>query len=156
VVYHIAKSVKALNSPRKLALQFSLDKDSVLTALWKTGKEYEVLRLQTFIFENGTNLSLKGQNMPSSILEQYIDVAKTLMEHGPLSINELMALSKANQSSLKEQVNFLADQKMIIVVKDSSSVAYSITERGIKILQFFKVQTLIKPTTHGPKSNSQF
>jgi len=97
---------------------------------------------------------LKGQNMPRSLLEQYIDVAKSLMEHGPLSINELMAFSNTNPDSLKEQLNFLADQRIIVVVKDSLPMAYAITEIGTKILQFFKVKTQIKATIHGPKSNS--
>ncbi|MGO8807457.1 MAG: winged helix-turn-helix transcriptional regulator [Candidatus Bathyarchaeia archaeon] len=84
--------------------------------------------------------------MPSSKLELYIDIAKTLMAHGPLSVDELAQFLKSNPSSLKERVSFLIDQGLIRETEYNSIISYTITNQGTKILRFFKVQPLTKTT----------
>lgn len=84
--------------------------------------------------------------MSRSILQLYIDTAKTLMEYGPLSIQELAPFLKIEPSSLGERINFLADQGIIKERNNNSTATYSITKRGTEILRFFKVPTLVKVT----------
>jgi len=84
--------------------------------------------------------------MPSSKLELYIDIAKTLMARGPLSVNELAQFLKSNPSLLKERVRFLIDQGLIKEDEHNSIISYTITNQGTKILRFFNVQPLTKTT----------
>jgi predicted transcriptional regulator len=82
--------------------------------------------------------------MPPSTLKLYIDIAKTLMKHGPLNTQDLSSSLKVNSSSLKERINFLINEKLIREKDRDSSVTYIITKRGTDILKFFNVQPSIK------------
>ncbi len=86
--------------------------------------------------------------MPHSTLKNYLDIAKTVNDNGPLNVYDLASFLKVNPSSLKERVNFLISQRVIGGKGHNSIPTYIITERGIEILKFFKVQPLIKVTTN--------
>ena len=86
--------------------------------------------------------------MPPSTLKLYIDIAKTLMKCGPLNIQDLSSSLKINSSSLTEPMNFLVDQRLIREKDNHSIVTYTITKRGTEILEFFKIQPLIKVTVN--------
>ncbi len=82
--------------------------------------------------------------MPATSLKLYIDIIKTLMEHGPLSIRELKPFLKVDMVSLKEHMSFLADQGIIREKAGNLIATYVITKRGSEILKFFKIQTSIE------------
>lgn len=82
--------------------------------------------------------------MPPSTLKLYIDIAKTLMKHGPLTTQDLSLSLKVNTSSLKERINFLINEKLIKEKDRDSSATYIITKRGTEILKFFNAQPSIK------------
>ena len=82
--------------------------------------------------------------MPPSKLKLYIEIAKTVNDHGPLSVYDLASFLKVNPSSLNEPVKFLNDQRIIREKSCNSIATYIITERGAGILKFFNVQPLIK------------
>ena len=82
--------------------------------------------------------------MRPSMLKLYIEIAKTLNEQGPLSVHDLASFLKVNPSSLNEPVKFFIEQSMIREKSRNSIVTYIITKRGIEILRFFNVQSLIK------------
>lgn len=82
--------------------------------------------------------------MPRSILNQHIDIVKTLVENGPLSVREMAPFLEVNSSSLKERVKFLSNQRIIREKRDNAIVTYSIAKRGTEILKFFKVQILVR------------
>lgn len=82
--------------------------------------------------------------MPPSTLKLYIEIAKTLNEHGPLSLQKLASFLKVNSSTLNEPLKFFSAQKMIKEKSSNSVVTYIITKRGTIILRFFNVQPLIK------------
>ena len=88
--------------------------------------------------------------MQSSTLEQYVDIIKTLMEHGSLNIHEFEPFLKVNASSLKERINFLVEQGLVKAKESNHIVTYTITERGTKVLRFFKIQTLMKVRVEKP------
>ena len=88
--------------------------------------------------------------MPYSTLKLYIDIIKTLTEHGPLSMLELASFLKVKPSSLKGPINFFIDQAMIREKDSNTIVTYVTTKRGAEILKFFKIQPLIKTRIDEP------
>jgi predicted transcriptional regulator len=92
--------------------------------------------------------------MPFSKLKLYIDIVKSLMEYGPLSLDEMAPFLRINPSSLKERVNFLVDQEMIQEKDSNSIVTYIITKRGARVLEFFKIQPSTKVSAVLPKPNN--
>ncbi len=85
-----------------------------------------------------------SQNMPYSRIKLYIDIIKTLTEHGPLSINELAEFLKVKPPSLKEPIEFFTGQAMIREKESVANMTYVTTKRGTEILRFFNLQPLIK------------
>jgi predicted transcriptional regulator len=81
--------------------------------------------------------------MPSSTLKLYIDIAKTLMNQD-LTAQDLSSFLKVNSSSLKELMSFLIDERLIREKESNSTVTYTLTKRGTRILEFFNVPPLIK------------
>jgi len=88
----------------------------------------------------------KVSAMPPKTLKLYIEIAKTLNDHGPLSVHDLASFLKVNPSTLNEPVKFFNAQKLIKEKSRNSIVTYIITERGTELLKFFNVQPLIKVT----------
>jgi predicted transcriptional regulator len=85
--------------------------------------------------------------LPRSMLNLYVEIAKALIDKGPLSISELALVLNVDQSSLKERLNFLISNDMIGKKNDKTILTYNIKKRGKSILGFFKIQPLIKITT---------
>ena len=81
--------------------------------------------------------------MPSSTLKLYIDIAKTLMNQD-LTAQDLSLFLKVNSSSLKELMSFLMDERLIREKESNSTVTYTLTKRGTRILEYFNVPPLIK------------
>jgi predicted ArsR family transcriptional regulator len=82
--------------------------------------------------------------MPRSMLNLYIDIAKTLTEHGPLPIHELVTFLKVEPYTLKKHLSFLVDNGMVKEKMGTPALSYVIAEPGAELLKFFNVQTLIK------------
>ena len=77
--------------------------------------------------------------MPTSKLELCIDIANSLMESGPLTLEQLTLLVKAKSPSLEKQLEFLVDQEMVKKEDTEPNITYTIAMRGIRVLKFFKV-----------------
>jgi predicted transcriptional regulator len=77
--------------------------------------------------------------MTRSMLDLYVDIAKTLMERGPLPIHELATLLNIHPHSLKKRLNFLTDNEMVKEKDGGSIVTFVIAERGAEFLRFFKI-----------------
>jgi predicted transcriptional regulator len=77
--------------------------------------------------------------MPSSKLELCIGIVKSLIESGPLTVEQLTILLKANPPSLDKQLGFLIDQEMVKKEDAGLNATYTVAMRGIKVLKFFKV-----------------
>ncbi len=82
--------------------------------------------------------------MPPAPLKLYIDIVKTLMDHGPLNIRGLKSFLKVDMPSLKEHVSFLADQGIVREEAENPIATYIITKRGSELLKFFKIQTSLE------------
>ena len=77
--------------------------------------------------------------MPNSKLELCINIAGSLMESGPITLEELALRLEVNSFSLKQQLGFLVDQGMITKEDTKPNATYSIATRGIRVLKVFKV-----------------
>ena len=77
--------------------------------------------------------------MPTSKLELCINIAASLMESGPLTLEQLASRLEVKSFSLKQQLRFLVDQGMIKKEDNKPNATYSIAMRGIRVLKFFKV-----------------
>jgi predicted transcriptional regulator len=77
--------------------------------------------------------------MPTSKLELCIDIATSLMESGPLTLEQLTSVLETNSPSLERQLEFLVNQEMVKKEDTEPNVTYTIAMRGIRILKFFKV-----------------
>jgi predicted transcriptional regulator len=77
--------------------------------------------------------------MPSSKLELCIDIVKSLIESGPLTLEQLTLLLEANSPLLEKQLGFLVDQEMVKKEDAGPNVTYTVAMRGIRVLKFFKV-----------------
>ncbi len=73
-----------------------------------------------------------------NVLEVYINIAKTLKERGPQTLEQVASFLKSNPSSLKQKLNFLVSQKMIVTKRTNIKSTYDVTATGIKVLEFFK------------------
>ena len=78
--------------------------------------------------------------MSTSRIMQYINITKLLMENGPQTIDQMRSLLRNhNPAVLKRDLDFLSESKIIIEELTSGNLSYAITERGIRVLTFFKL-----------------
>jgi predicted transcriptional regulator len=83
--------------------------------------------------------------MPRSKLEVYIDIAKSLVEYGPLSLEEIASIIEIEADLLKQHTDVLIKQKIVQEKKNNNQdMLYEITEHGVKIIKFFKIVTAKK------------
>jgi DNA-binding HxlR family transcriptional regulator len=79
--------------------------------------------------------------MPTSLLMEYVEIPKLLMKYGPQSISQIKSSTRnLNPQYLEHNLNFLLENKIITQEKTGVDLIYSITERGIGLLDFFKVK----------------
>jgi hypothetical protein len=88
--------------------------------------------------------------MPYSRIKLYIDIIKTLTEHGPLSKSELAQFLKVKPTLLKAPVNFFIDQAIIREKEISSNTTYVATKKSNEILRFFNIQPTIRTRISEP------
>ncbi len=79
--------------------------------------------------------------MPTSKLQQYIDIAKQLLECGPQTISQISAAIKTSTASLGQALEFLVSAQL---VKEHPNGQYSIEGLGISVLAFFRIDTAKK------------
>ncbi len=83
--------------------------------------------------------------MVTSKLEQYLTIAKTIMESGPLTFEQLTRLLRVNTFSLKKALGFLVDQGLVKANNTDKKVTYTLAPGGFNILSFFKLLPLEEP-----------
>ena len=101
------------------------------------------------------NSEEKGSKMRRSKLEMYIDVLNTLAYRGPLKLTHIMYKANLNCNILNECLDFLIKQNLIekrIIEKER--IVFSITQRGIDILKYFRELTQALPIIEETQSQS--
>jgi predicted transcriptional regulator len=93
--------------------------------------------------------------MRRSKLETYIAILNVLANRGPLKLTHIMYKANVNCSILREDLGFLIKQKLIEerTVKKEHTV-FTITQRGINVLRYFKEITKALPIIEEPGSQS--
>lgn len=82
--------------------------------------------------------------MTRTILEMYIDILKTLSQNNPLKNTDVTCETKINDNKLKKYIDFLFTQGLINRESARNNrTVYSITHKGITVLNFFKKQKQI-------------
>jgi predicted transcriptional regulator len=84
--------------------------------------------------------------MRRSKLEMYIDILKVLGQRGPSKLTHVMYKSNVNCSVLKEYLEFLIKQGLVEErTVGKGRVIYSVTQRGITVLKYFKELKQVLP-----------
>lgn len=79
--------------------------------------------------------------MARTKLETYIDILKTLAQNGSLKNSNFACDSKINYNELKKYGDFLLAQGLVAQERVSNRrTVYSITQKGITVLNYFKKQ----------------
>ncbi len=79
--------------------------------------------------------------MSTSLLMEYVEIAKLLMENGHQSTSQIKSFKKnLNSVNLEQILNFLSENKIITQKITGANLDYDITKRGIGLLDFFKVK----------------
>ena len=84
--------------------------------------------------------------MRRSKLETYIAILDVVANKGPLKLTHIMYKANVNCSVLKDNLDFLIKQKLIEerTIKKERTV-YTVTQRGINVLKYFKELTKALP-----------
>ncbi len=85
--------------------------------------------------------------MPTSKLQQYMDITKQLLECGPQTINQISAAIKSSTASLGQALEFLVSAQL---VKEHPNGQYSIESSGIGVLAFFNIAAAEKAIRMNP------
>lgn len=94
--------------------------------------------------------------MRRSKLEMYIDILNALAQKGPLKLTHIMYKANVNCSILNESLELLIKQELAEkrTIKNEH-IVFSITQRGITILKYFRELTqalhIIEETPSQPK-----
>ena len=79
--------------------------------------------------------------MPTSKLMQYVDITKLLMEFGPQTISQISSvLRNQTPDSLKRDLDFLSENKIVTQEPTGENLSYAIGERGVGLLTYFKIK----------------
>ena len=72
-------------------------------------------------------------------LNEYIAILGTVAHHNPSNLTQLAALISINYDKLAEALDFLHSQGCLLLAtsEEKTDSHYSITERGLRILEFF-------------------
>ena len=82
--------------------------------------------------------------MERSKLSIYIDVLKVLFNTGPLKTNQLIFETMLKEDELSKIIDFLLKLQLIEKkVKRKNEMLFSITQKGIRALTFFKDVNLV-------------
>jgi predicted transcriptional regulator len=75
--------------------------------------------------------------MSRTKLQEYVAIVKFLAEYGPSGVELMKSKAHFNCDKLVGNLEFLIKQGLIEETTRKNEVAYTATERGIRVLQFF-------------------
>ena len=100
-------------------------------------------------------MTLKAPKMRRSKLEMYINILNVLAHRGPLKLTHVMYNANVNCSVLKEYLEFLTKQGLVEArTVGKQRVVYSVAERGITVLKYFKELNQILPIIEEAQSQT--
>ena len=82
--------------------------------------------------------------MKPSKLELYIEILKTLGQQHLVQLANIQEKTRVDTDNLKERMQFLVEQGLIEQRKASRRLSYKNTQKGIRVLNYFKKQAETK------------
>jgi predicted transcriptional regulator len=90
-----------------------------------------------------------------SKLEMYVDILTVLAHKGPLKLTHVMYKANVNCSVLKEYLDFLTKQGLVEErTVGKRRTVYSVTQRGITVLKYFKELKQVLPIVDEARNQS--
>lgn len=80
-----------------------------------------------------------------SKLEVYVDIISVLNHMGPLKLSHIADKANVSSNVLKESLDFLIKQGLIEEGTGRKQPLYTVTQRGTKVLEYFKEPNLVSP-----------
>lgn len=78
--------------------------------------------------------------MPISELTIYLDIVKVLVKSGPMTSGQIsLLLGDKHPRAFKKRLDFLVEHGMIKKEKMGEDSTYLFAEKGIRLLQFFRI-----------------
>jgi predicted transcriptional regulator len=90
--------------------------------------------------------------MSRSKLEIYGDILKVLADQGPLKLTAIMYGANVNGNVLKEYLDFLLRQGLVDKQNVRKQQIFTVTQRGISILNYFKKMSIDLPIVEEPQT----
>jgi predicted transcriptional regulator len=100
-------------------------------------------------------LLIERLSMKRSKLEIEVDILRVLARLGPLKLTHIMYKANVNCSVLREYLDLLTKQGLVderIIGKDRT--VFSVTQRGIKVLKYFRELKEILPLVEESKKRA--
>ena len=95
--------------------------------------------------------------MRRSKLEMYADILTVLAHDKPLKLTHIMHKTNVNCSIAKEYLDFLVKQGLAEEQRMGKGRAvYTVTQRGITVLKYFKELKQVLPIVEDPQSEVSF
>jgi predicted transcriptional regulator len=92
--------------------------------------------------------------MRRSKLETYVAILSVLAQKGPLKLTHIMYKANVNCSILKEQLDFLIKQKLVVErTIRKERVVFAVTPGGINVLKYFRELTQALPIIEEARTN---
>ena len=86
-------------------------------------------------------------------MEMHLDILKTLALKGPLKLTHIMYKANVNCCVLKEYLDFLTQNELVTEkTLKKQKIVYEITEKGIKVLKYFRELQVMLPVVDEDKS----
>ena len=87
----------------------------------------------------------KASGMAETKLTLYIRLIESLRKHGPISINKFAQKTNIDEKEIKRIMKFLIEINLAVSERSSATIErYNITDRGIRVLEFFESQKTLK------------
>ena len=91
--------------------------------------------------------------MRRSKMEMHLDILKTLALKGPLKLTHIMYKANVNCCVLKEYLDFLTQNELVAEkTLKKQKIVYEITEKGFKVLKYFRELQVMLPVVDEDKS----
>ena len=91
--------------------------------------------------------------MRRSKMEMHLDILKTLATKGPLKLTHIMYKANVNCCVLKEYLEFLCKNELVEEkTLRKQKIVYEITEKGFKVLKYFRELQIMLPVDDENKS----
>ncbi len=81
--------------------------------------------------------------MKQTKLEEYITLLQILLTHGPIRLTEIEEFVSLKRIELRKDLTFLLEQNVIEKNPSSTTPAYVVSPRGLRLVKYFSLNTVV-------------